>query len=74
MMRGLKLVMIARCAGDGSGRCWCRSARTCRFNRCPNCDMPTDAAGNALLDDFYAKDIDRNAGPCPYCNGPMPKL
>jgi len=75
MMRGLKQAMLDRCAGGGvSGHCWCRSATTCRFRRCPNCDMPTDEAGKALLDDFYASGIDRSAGPCPDCNGPMPKL
>lgn len=63
----LRDVMLQRCAGGGShGRCWCRSAATCRFYRCTNCDMPVDKTGKALLDDF-------NAGPCPYCNGPMPK-
>lgn len=36
--------------------------------------MPVDGAGKALIDDIYAGDFDRNAGPCPYCNGPMPKL
>ena len=69
----LRDIMLQRCAGDGHGRCWCRSAAGCRFYRCTNCDMPTDENGIALLDDFFAKDIDRNAGPCPYCNGPMPK-
>lgn len=74
MMRGLRETMIQRCAGGGAGRCWCRSAATCRFKRCENCDMPVDSSGNALIDDIYAGDFDRNAGPCPYCNGPMPKL
>lgn len=72
MMRGLKIVMLDRCA-RGGGRCWCRSAQTCRFKRCENCDMPVDRDGRALCDDFGADGIARNAGPCPYCNGPMPK-
>lgn len=73
MMRGLRLVMIERCAGGG-GRCWCRSAATCRFERCTNCDMPVTENGLALYDDFGADHIDHNFGPCPVCNGPVPKL
>lgn len=75
MMRGLRQAMLERCAGGAiSGHCWCRSATTCCFDRCRNCDMPVDSAGKALLDDFGAIGIDFNAGPCPYCNGPMAKL
>ena len=68
----LRDVMLDRCAGGG-GRCWCRSAATCCFYRCTNCDMPVDENGIALLDDFFARGVDQSAGPCPYCNGPMPK-
>lgn len=71
----LRDVMLQRCAGDDrAGNCWCRSAATCLFKRCSNCDMPVDSDGNALLDDFYAAGIDRYAGPCPFCDGPMRKL
>lgn len=70
----LRDVMVEKCAGAGRSGCWCRSAASCLFHRCKNCDMPVDETGKALLDDFYADGIDRNAGPCPYCNGPMPKL
>lgn len=74
MLRGLRELMLQRCAGGGaSGRCWCRSARTCRFYRCENCDSPVDRHGRALLNDFGADGVDRHAGPCPSCNGPMPK-
>lgn len=73
MLRGLRQVMLDRCAGGfGAGHCWCRSAATCRFKRCENCDMPVDSSGKALLDDIGNADL--NAGPCPYCDGPMPKL
>jgi hypothetical protein len=72
MMRGLRENMIDRCCGSG-GRCWCRSAKTCLFKRCENCDMPVDRDGRALYDDFGADHIDRHSGPCPSCNGPMPK-
>jgi hypothetical protein len=71
MMRGLRNFMLQRCAGWGD-RCWCRSAATCRFKRCTNCDMPVDRYGIALLYDI--PDVDHHSGPCPYCNGPMPKL
>lgn len=74
MLRGLKLAMLERCAGGAGHPCWCRSAATCRFKRCENCDMPVDANGKALFDDFYGRGMDRNAGPCPYCDGPMPRL
>jgi len=71
----LREVMVQRCAGYSFyGRCWCRSASTCLFRRCPNCDMPTDQDGKALLDDFYMDGVDRHAGPCPDCGGPMRKL
>lgn len=69
----LQLNMLQRCA-DGPHNCWCRSASTCLFYRCENCDMPVDKFGKALLDDFYSLHVDGNAGPCPYCDGPMPKL
>jgi len=36
--------------------------------------MPVDGTGKALLDDFGSRHVDYGAGPCPYCNGPMPKL
>lgn len=71
----LRDLMVQRCCGEARyGRCWCRSAAKCLFNRCQNCDMPVDDAGKALYDDFYATGIDRHAGPCPYCGGPMRKL
>lgn len=74
MLSGLRETMVLRCAGNGAGRCWCRSARTCRFQRCENCDMPVDKNGKALIADMYAGDFDRNAEPCSYCDGPMPRL
>jgi hypothetical protein len=70
----LRDVVAQRCAGyDFYGRCWCRSASTCLLHRCTNCDMPVDDTGKALLDDFYMPGVDRHAGPCPYCGGPMRK-
>ena len=70
----LRDVMAQRCAGyEFYGSCWCRSASTCQLYRCHNCDMPTDETGKALLDDFCMPGVDRHAGPCPYCGGPMRK-
>lgn len=46
----LRDVMVDRCAGGG-GRCWCRSAETCLFHRCSNCDMPVDENGKAGAED-----------------------
>lgn len=69
----LRDVMVQRCCSEHHGRCWCGSASTCLFYRCINCDMPVDAAGNALFDDFWARGIDHHAGPCPMCGGPMRK-
>lgn len=68
--QALQLNMLQRCA-DGPPNCWCRSASSCRFYRCENCDMPVDRSGKALMDEI--SDVDWNAGPCPDCNGPMPK-
>ena len=84
----LRDVMVDKCAGVGRSRCWCRSAARCLFTRCTNCDMPIDENGKALFDDFNAHATTKEGHyggrmfefygdepvPCPYCNGPMPKL
>ena len=70
----LRDIVAQRCAGyDFYGSCWCRSASTCLLYRCNNCDMPVDETGHALLDDFCMPGVDRSAGPCPLCCGPMRK-
>lgn len=84
----LRDVMVEKCAGAGRSRCWCRSAASCLFHRCKNCDMPVDENGKALFTDFYAHGFTKEGHfigrlfefwgddeplPCPDCNGPMPK-
>lgn len=60
-----------------TGKCTCEEAAQCKFKRCPNCDMPVGADGQALQTDVYGP-----GGPfvwfgadewarCDECGGPL---
>lgn len=48
------------------GKCGCRRAAECKFDRCKNCDFIVDAEGKTLVD--HSCDEHET---CPDCGGPL---
>ena len=56
---------LKRCC---TGKCECRDASQCQFDRCKNCDNNIDATGKWIDDWQYHK---ASLGRCPDCDGPI---